>query len=611
MTTRDPARPVRIANCSGFYGDRFRAPHELLNGPDPIDVLTGDYLAELTMLILHKARLHDPNAGYARTFLQQMQDVLGNCIDRGIKVVSNAGGLNPHGLAARIREIDPRAKVAVVDGDDVRDQLQEHFNNGGRLHHLDTFAAMPIGTTLATANAYLGGWGIAAALDNGADVVVCGRVTDASLVVGPAAWWYGWRADDPDGFDRLAGAVVAGHVIECGPQCCGGNYPFLDELVPGSIGFPIAEVHADGSSIITKQPGTGGAVNIGTVTAQLLYEIGAPEYLGPDVKTYFDTVEVAQAGADRVRISGGRGLAPSQSLKVAVNLDGGYRNSMTLMLTGLDIERKATHVANQLFESLGDRDQFDEVSVELIRSDHDNALSNAQALAQLRITVKDRDREKVGRRFSGAVVELALASYAGMFVTTPPGDANAYGVYWPVLIDRSLVTHTVTHDDGTETFLRGTIVAPASAATLPGARSSVAHEISSSATPVINKSPQAALTSAAHTIVALGSICGARSGDKGPNANVGVWTWDNDLYAFLCDELSVDRFRELVPDADGLTVDRYLLPNLKAMNFIVHGLLGEGVASCTRIDAQAKGLGEYLRSRSITIPDSLRRAVRA
>ena len=289
-------RPVRIANCSGFYGDRLAAAREMLDqGSGPIDVLTGDYLAELTMLILWKARRKDPSLGYATTFLKQMEDVLGTCLERGVKVVANAGGLNPEGLAAKITELSGKfglnARVAYITGDDLAPVTGDLQAAGHEFANLDT--GLPLAKAdlpVVTANAYLGGWGITAALQAGADVVICPRVTDASLVTGPAAWWHGWRRDD---WDALAGAVAAGHVIECGPQATGGNYSFLEEITDRRYpGFPIAEVAADGSSVITKHDGTGGLVSPGTVTAQLLYEIGDPAYLNPDVVAHFDTIRL-------------------------------------------------------------------------------------------------------------------------------------------------------------------------------------------------------------------------------------------------------------------------------------------------------------------------------
>jgi hypothetical protein len=593
------SRPVRIANCSGFYGDRLTAAREMLDGPDPIDVLTGDYLAELTMLILWKARQKDPGAGYATTFVRQMQDVLGTCLDRGVRVVANAGGLNPRGLAERLAEIADRhglsPRIAVVEGDDLLDRLEHLQAAGEPLTNLDTGQSLADASVKpVTANAYLGGWGIAAALDAGADVVVCPRVTDASLVVGPAAWWHGWARHD---WDALAGAVVAGHVIECGPQATGGNYSFLDELPDVRYpGFPIAEVEADGSSVITKQPGTGGAVTVGTVTAQLLYEIAGPAYVNPDVVARFDTIRLAQVGADRVTIDGIRGEPAPDRLKVAINYAGGYRNSMTMVLTGLDIDAKAARAEAMLWEILGDPEQFAAVDVRLIRTDQPDAPTNEQATAQLRVTVKDPDPTKVGRRFANAVVELSLASYAGFFPTSPPSAESAYGVYWPTLVPATAVDQAVILPNGDRLAIPPT--APQAPAPAP------AEPVARPAGPV---APTVPAGSGLTERRPLGTICGARSGDKGGNANVGIWTRDDAAYSWLAANLTVDRLKALLPEAASLPVQRYELANLRAVNFVIEGLLGEGVASSVRPDAQAKGLGEYLRSRFVELPVDLLR----
>jgi len=585
-------RPVRIANCSGFYGDRASAPREMVEG-GPIDVLTGDYLAELTMLILWKARQKDPAAGYARTFLSQFEQVIGTCLDRGITIVVNAGGLNPAGLAARLREIAARLglapKIAHVEGDDLLDRLGELTEAGHALAHADTGEPLAkAGVTPVTANAYLGGWGIAAALAAGADVVICPRVTDASLVVGPAAAWHGWGPDD---LDQLAGAVVAGHVIECGPQAT-GNYSFPGELPDRRYpGFPIAEVAADGSSVITKHPGTGGLVSAGTVTAQLLYELAEPEYANPDVVAHFDTIRLDADGPDRVRVSGTRGSPPPEHLKVALNYLGGYRNTMTMVLTGLDIEDKAARAEAMLFDLLGGQDRFAEVDVRLIRSDRPDAPANEQATAQLRITVADPDPAKVGRSFSNATIELALAGYAGFHTTTPPTAESAYGVYWPTVVPADVVQHAVVLPDGS----RRAIPPPPGGADPRALVPRVTDGPAALPAPVPGPARRAP----------LGLICGARSGDKGGNANVGLWVRDPQAYGWLRDYLDVPRFRELLPEAAGLEVRRYELANLGAVNFVVVGLLGLGVAASTRPDPQAKGLGEYLRSRYVDIPVAL------
>ena len=580
-------RPVRIANCSGFYGDRLSAAREMLDGP--VDVLTGDYLAELTMLILWKARRKDQSLGYATTFVRQMQDVLGTCLERGVKVVANAGGLNPSGLAARIKELTPSAKIAYLTGDDLAPALKDLQAEGHEFTNLDT--GVPLAKAelpVVTANAYLGGWGIAAALQAGADVVLCGRVTDASLVTGPAAWWHGWHRDD---WDALAGAVAAGHVIECGAQATGGNYSFLDEITDRRLpGFPIAEVAADGSSVITTHDGTGGLVSTGTVTAQLLYEIGAPAYLNPDVTAHFDTIGLEQAGPDRVSLTGTRGSPPPDTLKVALNMLGGYRNTMTMVITGLDIEAKAEQAERLLFERLGGPGQFEEVDVRLLRFDRPDAPANELANAHLRITVKDQDERKVGRAFSDAIVELALAGYAGFHTTTPPAAASAYGVYWPALIPRRLVTEHVHLPDGRTTSVRPHDYEPRPPATLQAG---------------IDPGPQPEAPGGPPVAVPLGRLCGARSGDKGGNANVGLWAVSPAAYAWLRRHLTVDRFRALLTEAADLEVDRHELPNLLALNFVVHGLLAPGVSATTRPDPQAKGLGEYLRSRFVSVPADL------
>jgi hypothetical protein len=633
-------RAVRIANCSGFYGDRIAAAREMLAGP--IDVLTGDYLAELTMLILWKARQRDPRLGYARTFLRQMEDVLGTCLERGVKIVANAGGLNPGGLAAELRELAGRlgldARIAHITGDGLVGELPDLAERGIDLANLDT--GLPLakaGLPVVTANAYLGGWGIAAALEAGADVVVCPRVTDASLASGPAAWWHGWRRDD---WDALAGAVLAGHVIECGPQATGGNYSFPDEIADRRYpGFPIAEVAADGSSVITKHDGSGGLVSVGTVTAQLLYEIAEPAYLGPDVITHFDTVRVEQAGPDRVALAGTRGSPPPGSLKVALNMLGGYRNTMTLVITGLDIEQKAEHARQLLFTRLGGPDAFDETDVRLLRFDRPDAPTNEQATAHLRITVKSQDERAVGRAFSDAALELALGGYAGFYATTPPTGASAFGVYWPALVPAAEVTQTVHLPDGTSQVIRHTAdmtsatpggAGPSGSGSLdvgspgagsPGARAvdvplptpegrqsaidHPAHGTEQVLVPDAEFGSPASASGTGRMSVPLGRLCGARSGDKGGNANVGFWARDERTYAWLRAELTVERLRELLTEAADLEIRRFELPNLRALNFVIVGLIAPGVAATTRPDAQAKGLGEYLRSRYVLVPAEL------
>ncbi|MEU7445241.1 acyclic terpene utilization AtuA family protein [Streptomyces diastaticus] len=537
----------------------------------PLDVLTGDYLAELTLLILGRDRLADPGRGYARTHLRQLEQCLGLAHERGVRIVTNAGGLNPAGLAERIRQLAGRlglpTRVAHVEGDDL-----SHRPGGW-------------GEGVLTANAYLGGFGIAACLQAGADVVVTGRVTDAALVSGPAAAHFGWTPDD---HDQLAGAVVAGHLLECGTQATGGNYAFFTDHDPALLrrpGFPLAEIHADGSSVLTKHPGTGGTVTVGTATAQLLYETTGPRYAGPDVTARLDTVRLRQEGPDRVRVEGVRGEAPPPTLKAGLTRLGGWRNEVVFVLTGLDIEAKADLVQAQMGDALaaaGPR----EVRWELARTDHADAATEETASALIRLVVRDPEPEKAGRAVSGAAVELALAGYPGFHLTAPPGKGSPYGVFEAVPVERDQVSHTAVLPDGT----RLTVTDPARTRALAPAR---------------EPAPPAPLPPGATRRLPLGTVAGARSGDKGGSANIGVWVRDQRAYRWLVHTLTVERLRELLPETAGLPLTRYALPALNAVNFHIEGLLGEGAAAQARFDPQAKGLGEWLRARHVDLPETL------
>ncbi|MEU7934567.1 acyclic terpene utilization AtuA family protein [Micromonospora echinofusca] len=556
---------LRVGNASGFYGDRSTAWREMLDGGE-LDVLTGDYLAELTMLILGRDRLRDPSLGYAKTFLRQLEGCLGTALDRGVRLVTNAGGLNPAGLAAAIGSLADRLGLTVRVG----------YVEGDALARPDAL----------TANAYLGAYGIAACLDGGADVVVTGRVTDASLVVGPAIARFGWGRDD---LDALAGATVAGHLLECGAQVTGGNFSFFTELPDGGRrpGFPVAELHPDGSCVITKHPGTGGAVTVETVTAQLLYEVGGPTYLGPDVVTRLDTVALAADGPDRVRVSGVRGTPPPGTLKVGVNNLGGFRNSMTFVLCGLDIPAKAALVRSQIEAAVG----TEGLEFTLARTDHADAADTEAASALLHVHLRDGDKARAGRAFSAAAVELALASYPGCTLTTLPGDAAPYGVFTADAVPQDAVPHVAVLPSGERVPIP------------PPARTAAPADEPAPAADSPEADPPPADRPTRRT--PLGELVGARSGDKGGDANLGVWARTDATWSWLRGWLTTARLRELLPETAPLAVERYELPNLRAVNFVVRGLLGQGVAASTRFDPQAKALGELLRSRVVDLPADL------
>ncbi|MEV6301234.1 acyclic terpene utilization AtuA family protein [Actinoplanes sp. NPDC051861] len=568
-------RTIRIGNCSGFYGDRFSAMAEMIEGGQ-LDYLTGDYLAELTMLILGRDRQKDPSLGYAKTFLRQLAGCLTQARQRGLRIVTNAGGLNPAGLARAVRalaeEQGVEVAVAHVHGDDLLGAAAAH--------------GWP---DALTANAYLGAFGIAAALDAGADIVVTGRVTDASLTLGPAIAEFGWGRTD---FDRLAAGVVAGHILECGTQATGGNFSgFAAVDITRPLGFPLVELSADGTAVVTKHPGTGGAVTVDTVTAQLVYEVAGPHYANPDVTARLDTVELEQAGPDRVRVTSVRGVAPPPTTKIALNSVGGWRNAVEFVLTGLDIEEKASWVRDQMTQALSPHPPA-RIEWDLARTDRADPATEAAASAVLRCHVKDPDPAVVGRAFTGAAVELALASYPGFHVTAPPGPGAAFGIYRAEYLPQDRVPHTVVHPDGTS----ADIAPPPVTAEVPEHVSRVAC---SSRTP-----------EGFEFDVPLGRLVFARSGDKGGTANVGVWVPAGhprraEAYAWLRDWLTPDVVPQLLPESAGLGIDVFALPNLCAVNIVIDGLLGDGVASSTRFDPQAKAVGEWLRARVVNLPKEL------
>lgn len=586
-------RPIRIANASGFYGDRMSAMAEVVSG-GPIDVVTGDYLAEVTMSILGKQRARDPERGFVPTFLAQLKPVLGVVLERGIKVVVNAGGLNPGGLSEGVRVLGAALglapKVATLSGDDLQPRLEALRGSNAGFLHMESGAELPaVDGFVHTANAYLGAWGIVRALQEGADIVICPRVTDASLVVGAAAWWHDWRRDQ---YDALAGAVAAGHVIECGPQATGGNYSAFRTVKDLSRpGFPLAEIAADGSSVISMHPGQPGTVSVGTVTAQLVYEVGAPGYLNPDVVTRLDSIALEQLGEDRVGIRGAVGEAPPDTTKVAITCKGNFRNEMTFAFVGLDIDAKIA-----LFESTtrgGLAGKPVELTFQRIGAITSDAARQEEATVLLRVVASSEDEALVSRAFSASLIEQGLSSYPGLFGAGLPGGAAEATGYWPTLVRQQDLLPVVTHHDGREEAIG-----------LPP-RMQPAAELAAAAQAARTGLEPAAPARGATQRGPLGLLVDARSGDKGSDANVGLWTRSEAAYHWLRGELSVARFKQLLPEAEDLVVERYDFPKLFAVNFVVRNLLAGGAVATLRFDRQAKALGEFLRSRWVELPAEL------
>ena len=581
---------IKIANCSGFYGDKLSAAKDLVDG-GPIDVLTGDYLAELTMAILFGQKMQrGEDKGYVGTFLKQINQIAKSCKEKNIKIVSNAGGLNPKSMAIEIEKILKEQsidmKVAYIDGDDLMPTISnlkksgEEFKNIDKGKKLDESGYSPL-----TANAYLGAWGIKEALDKGADIVVCPRVTDAAVVIGPTAWKFNWKRDN---YDALAGALAAGHIIECGCQATGGNYAFFKEVESfDNVGYPIAEIYEDGSFYVTKHPDTGGLVSTGTVTAQLLYEINSPAYVNPDVIAHFDTLKIEEVEKDKVYVSGCRGSSPPDKHKVCINLAGGFRNGMEIILTGLDIEDKAKVFTDALFNSVGGRKQFDDVSIQLHRTDKENPNSNEEAMASLLVSVKSKDQNLVGRLFSAKIIELALANIPGFFAQGGVKSSGPVIIYWPALVDSKHIKEKV-HVDGEEIE-----VIPTSQLEL--------EEIYYQKEPIKIKK----IKKEDEKEIYFGEIYGTRSGDKGGCANLGVWAKNANSFAFLHDFLTVKKLKELLPDLNQYKIERFELANINSLNFYIHDILQDGVSSNDKKDGQAKSLGEYLRAKKVKVPQSI------
>jgi hypothetical protein len=584
---------LRVGQFTGWHGDRGDGMAELL--ASEVDILTGDYLAELTMLVLQK-NLSRKRPGYVDAFADLLLAHAAEIAARGVKVITNAGGLDPLGLAEDIRKRCHEAGVVLsvmaIDGDDMRPVLGTE--GMPPLINIDTGEKLETGSlSILTANAYLGAWPIVAALNNGADVVVCPRTTDASLVVGAAAWRWGW---EPTDFDALAGAVVAGHIIECGAQATGGNFSlFRDTADPrdlGLPGMPIAEIAADGSSFITKSVGSGGMVTIDTVTAQLLYEVGGRFYLNPDVVPDLGTTALSDLGHDRVGVAGTRGYAPPPTIKLSLTFDGGFRNIMTVGITGRSIEAKAAWFKEQVELEIGPLSDLDEHRWSII-GPADPHGSLEEATAWLSLSVRDRARERVSRRaFSAPIVSLCTSTFPGIYLTSPPQAERSFGVQWPTLVGKSLVQTSVVDAVGRRISVPWPDV---STADLP-------REAIEDGMPRVEYD-----RSGPTAQVELGRLMGTRSGDKAGTANVGIWARSDAGFEWLNGFLTVERLRELLPEVDPYQITRHVLPNLRGINFLIPGFLGEGVAACLRLDPQAKGLGEYLGSRLVSVPSDLLR----
>ena len=586
---------IVIANAGGFWGDDPTAAGRQVRG-GPIDYLVMDYLAEVTMAILQKQRVKDPKAGYAKDFLVQLREVLPTCAEKGIKIIANAGGVNPlacrdavEALAKELGVAD-KIKVGVVIGDDLMGDLDGLLSSGESLNHMDT--KKPLGDVrkeVVSANAYLGAAPIVKALEMGANLVIAGRVTDTAVTLGPMMHEFGWAYDD---WDKIATGVIAGHIIECGTQCTGGNFSDWEKVRSyKDLGFPLVEANADGTFVVTKHPGTGGLVSVHTVTEQLLYEMGSTAYLSPDCTAHFDSIKLEADGPDRVKVSGARGVPPPPSLKVSIGFMQGFRAFGRLIVSGPDALAKAKKVAAIFWECAGGESLYDHTVTQFFGWDacHAPLATEEPGEIMVQVGVRDRDEKKINHRFGPQLVPRVLGGVPGMTYLGDQGRPRASDVvgYWPALVTRERVKVSVVVGDKT-------VELPAPSA----GRKPAAYAAAPFAAPAFKPSGKTVK-------VPLKKLCLARSGDKGDTANVGVIARSPAIYAWMREELTSafvkTRFGETVKGG----VDRFEVPNLLGLNFLLHQSLGGGGTLSLLVDAQGKTFSQFLLATTVTVDEAL------
>lgn len=599
---------VRIANASGYWGDDPEALYRQVTG-GPVDYVTLDYLAEITMVILQRQRAKDPLRGYAYDFIDHLRAVLAAVAEGGITVIANAGGINPGACADAIealcRECGVDLPIGVVAGDDLLPELDELERRGAGFDHLDGERSYDeVRGSVVAANAYLGARPVVEALRGGARIVVTGRTTDAALTLAPLVYEFGWAWDD---WNRMAAGTVAGHILECGAQVTGGNYTDWQHIPSMlDIGYPIVEAAPDGNFVVTKHPGTGGLVNRRIVTEQLLYEIGDPRaYLTPDVAVDFTSLELAEDGPDRVRVSGARGRPAPETLKVSMVYRHGYRAIGSVLVSGPNAVAKGERLAEMVWHRLGD--DFADRRTDFVgyracwgATGSDDMDPNEIIL---RIGVADSDRRKL-ERFSKLLLGFALQGPPGLgMLGGRPPVQDAYG-FWPATIGRQYVDALVEIRSGGE---HQVLQVPTMLAGADMSSASVEAEAVSTNQANDRDEARAART----TRVKLSTIAYARSGDKGDHANIGVAARSEAAYEFLRESLSAKSVRGFYQDLVAGDVTRYEVPNLLAFNFLLHNALGGGGTLSLRVDHQGKTLAQGLLTMEVDVPEDVLASVGA
>ncbi|MEO0614751.1 MAG: acyclic terpene utilization AtuA family protein [Pseudomonadota bacterium] len=592
---------ISVGGASGFWGETAMSTAQLLGDPD-LDYLVYDYLAEITMSILARARAGDPGLGYATDFVTAvLAPNIEAIASKGVRVISNAGGVNPEACAKAVRMLIAERgldlKVGVVTGDDLTARAAEFADAG--VTEMFSGAAFPNVERLASINAYLGAFPIAEALADGADIVITGRVVDSAVTLAACVHAFGWSADD---YDHLAAGSVAGHILECGPQATGGNFTDWERVADSlhDIGYPIADIDADGDMIIRKPTDTGGMVSVGTIAEQLLYEVGdAQAYVLPDVVCDFGALKLEQAGQNRVRVSGARGHAPTDSYKVSATYADGWRGGQTLVFYGRDADRKAHAFANAALKRAQSRldatglPGYTDTLIELVGDEsHYGARRELTGSREVSLKVAARHPAKAG-------IEILLRETIGAALAGPPGLTGFAGTRprpspvvrlfsflldkrsVPVTVDTGEAQHPHTPSD-VNGFDDAAIARPAA--------------------------PEVHIDGGPMLLVPLVELAWGRSGDKGDKANIGIIARKPEylpyIWATLSEVVVGERFAHFTKEP----VDRYYLPGMHAINFVLHDVLGGGGIASLRNDPQGKGYAQLLLDVPVRVPERMRPA---
>ncbi len=589
--------PLRIANASGYWGDDLSALKRQIDG-GPVDVVTMDFLAEITMSILQKQVQRNPDTGYAVDFVDQLDEVLDRVVDRDITIISNAGGVRPlacgEAIAARARArgLDPR--IGVVAGDDLMDRIGRWHDDGVDMSNMDDGRRFgEIIERVSSANAYFGAAPVVRALQEGAKLIVTGRVTDTGITLAPMIHHFGWATDD---WDRLAAGIIAGHILECGAQSTGGNFTDWRD-VPSfhDVGYPIVEMSDDGSFVVTKHPGTGGLVNAATVKEQLVYEMGDPSaYLTPDVVVDFGSIELEDAGPDRVAVSGIRGAAPTELLKVSMSYSDGYKASGGVIVSGPDARAKAETFGDILWSRLP---EYEDRLVEYVGADATwGPLSPSRESTEVmaRFGVRDHDRDKV-REFSKMVPAMVLSGPPGVGVIGGRPPVQDVVAYWPCLIPRERCQGEVIVFGGGD---RVEVTVPFDGPTGEG-------RVTPNGSAAIDDGVEPPALSGETVTVKLSSLAHGRSGDKGDTCNIGIIARHPALYRWMVDTITAERVERAFEGIAFGDVERFEVANIGALNFLLHQCLGGGGTLSLHIDAQGKTYSHALLNIDVEIDRAL------